>query len=308
MAFIVEDGTGRVDSNSYTDEATALEYLTDRNRQTENTWSTRTAAERQAGLIAASDFIDHRFGLQFKGIRTKRNRDLIGASNVLTATVNLADTETVVIGARTYTFVAALTTADQVLVGADAAASLANLAAAINDGVGGAGEGTTYGTGTVINADFAAVVTATQGDQLTITARTAGRVGNNTATTETAAGASWAKAQTQGGFDQGDVQGMEFPRQGLVTPDGRIVPMDRVPELIIAATIEYAVRAVAATLQPDPSTTSQDGEVTELREKVGPIETTVKYASGTTVVGRLNTYPAADSLLDPFLKPAGVIR
>lgn len=63
--------------------------------------------------------------------------------------------DTVMIGSRTYTFVDALTAADQVKIGVDAPASAANLVAAIT---AGAGAGTAYGSGTVAHADVTAML------------------------------------------------------------------------------------------------------------------------------------------------------
>ncbi len=86
------------------------------------------------------------------------------ASGTLTITGgnNALNTETVTIGTRTYTFETVFSdTADFVLIGANRSATLLNLANAINNGPG---EGTTYGTGTVIHAD----VTATPPNQTTV--------------------------------------------------------------------------------------------------------------------------------------------
>ena len=66
------------------------------------------------------------------------------------------------IGGTTYTFVAALTsTRDQVLIGSSTAATLANLAGAINAETGnGQADGTTYSQGTLANT-FATVAGTT---------------------------------------------------------------------------------------------------------------------------------------------------
>jgi hypothetical protein len=69
---------------------------------------------------------------------------------------NAADTETVTINGKVYTFQTVLTNVDgHVLVGANQIASLSNLAAAINLG---AGAGTLYAAATVLNPDVTAVV------------------------------------------------------------------------------------------------------------------------------------------------------
>lgn len=78
------------------------------------------------------------------------------STGTLTQLANPANNETAVVGAKTYTFKTVLTgAANEVLIGADCAASIANLIAAIN---GAAGAGTTYGTGTTANAQAVALV------------------------------------------------------------------------------------------------------------------------------------------------------
>jgi len=77
------------------------------------------------------------------------------AQSTITSTgVALTNGDTVTIGGQTYTFQTSLTdTANFVLIGANASASLDNLKSAIN---ATAGAGTTYGTGTVANASVTA--------------------------------------------------------------------------------------------------------------------------------------------------------
>ena len=105
----------------------------------------------------------------------------IASQGVVTFSGQPSDTQTITIGATTYEFVASLVGANDVLIGASTAATLANLVAAVN---GAAGEGTTYGTGTVANASATAV--ATSGTVITLTAITAGTAGNSIALSETA--------------------------------------------------------------------------------------------------------------------------
>lgn len=62
MAFVVEDGTGVVGANAYCEVAFVTDYLTDRNRQTENGWNTASVAAQQAAIVAATDYIETRFG------------------------------------------------------------------------------------------------------------------------------------------------------------------------------------------------------------------------------------------------------
>lgn len=111
------------------------------------------------------------------------------------------DGSSVVIGDRTYTFVTALTGGtgdpDEVLIGADEVEALANLKAAIN---GEAGEGTTYGTGTVPHADV--VATASDSTTLDVQARAPGVDANALATTASTSPDShmdWADTTLGGG-------------------------------------------------------------------------------------------------------------
>jgi flagellar hook protein FlgE len=121
------------------------------------------------------------------------------ATGTLTVTGNASANETVTIGGTTYTFVAALSTGptvpDQVLIGAAAADTLANLAAAIN---GGAGAGTNYSTGTVANGGATASAGTTT---LSLTATSAGSLGNDIATMTTMANGTFGAATLTGGVD-----------------------------------------------------------------------------------------------------------
>src|SRR5713101_3761722 len=104
-----------------------------------------------------------------------------GGANTGAAPVAAAG-NTVTVGSQTYTFVTALSTtptANEILVGATEAASLANLANAVN---GGTGSGATYGSPTVANTSASAVATAST---VVFTALTKGLTGNGIATSET---------------------------------------------------------------------------------------------------------------------------
>jgi hypothetical protein len=290
MALVIEDGSGVASANANANEAFVLAYLTDRGRENENGWTAATSAVKQAAIIAATDYIEQKFGLQFKG--SKEFKDLDLSKGVLTLTQNPADTETVVIDTVTYTFNTALGGANSILIGANASASLDNLIAAINFTTG---IGTTYGTGTVIHPTASAGVFVD--DAVVISAKVAGVAGNLIASTTTVTNATWSNATLTGGTDTGKPQPLSFPRSNLFDRDGtNIVGM---PIPLKQATAEYAVRSASttATLQPDPTDT---GRVTLKREKVGPIEEETEYTDegwNQSIV----SYPAADRMLIQYI-------
>lgn len=122
---------------------------------------------------------------------------LIQAIGTLTLTGQPLDTETVVLGATTYTFLTVFVdAANNVLIGADAQESLDNLQAAVNLEVGA---GTVYGTATVLNTD--AFMSDLPGSLKLATARVAGAAGNALATTETLTNGAWSAATLLGGLD-----------------------------------------------------------------------------------------------------------
>lgn len=126
----------------------------------------------------------------------------VAATQVITGTGVFSDGEQIAIGSSNnptiYTMRTALSSPaikNEVLIGANLAASLTNLKAAIN---GSAGAGTTYSTGTVAHIEVAA--TTLSGTQLTVAASSAGTAGNSIATTTTAANATWGAATLAGGL------------------------------------------------------------------------------------------------------------
>lgn len=112
----------------------------------------------------------------------------------ITSTDNAVDAETVTIGTRVYTFEDTLTNVNgNIKIGADKAATLANLAHAIN-GSGGT-PGTDYALANVAHPD----VTATVASPMVVTAKRTGYAGNAIATTETMTHGSWGAATLAGG-------------------------------------------------------------------------------------------------------------
>jgi hypothetical protein len=73
MAFIVEDGTGLANSNSYVSVADADSYFADRGV---TTW-TGIDAVKQGALVRATSFIDVTFRQRFTGYRGKRHQQAL---------------------------------------------------------------------------------------------------------------------------------------------------------------------------------------------------------------------------------------
>ena len=135
------------------------------------------------------------------------------AVGTLTFTGLALANETVVIGAKTYTFKATVgATANEVLIGADAAACVTNLLAAIN---GGAGSGTLYGSATVASEEVRASVGATT-SILELQAIQSGQQGE-VATTETLTNGSFGSATLTGGV--GGIQALGILARKVVTGD-----------------------------------------------------------------------------------------
>ena len=111
-----------------------------------------------------------------------------GYKGTLTFTGQPSNTETVVVGSKTYTFQSTLTNVDgNVKIGATAAASISNLVNAINLG---AGAGTAYATAMTAQTEG---IRAQEGPGLTLVAR--GSAGS--ASTETVTNASWGNTTLQ---------------------------------------------------------------------------------------------------------------
>lgn len=279
MAFIVEDGTGIKGATSYATVQFFKDYFADRPDDVTGI----ADATIQTLLVEATDYIDTRWGLRFKG---KREYLELLSRSVLTLTAQPSDGETVTFGSNTYTF---RTTADpaidtEVEIGIDTINTLERLANAI-----GLVDNDDFGGSRFADPDVAA---------LTLFALTDG-----VTTTETLANGSFDNASTTGRSRQ--QQPLEFPRDCL--RDKRHVLIVGVPERLKEATAEYALRANTADLAPDPTIDATGLRRTKDRTKVGPIETEVEFAEG--VSPRITKpYPAADRLLQEFVRAPGVIR
>ena len=122
----------------------------------------------------------------------------VAATGVLTLTGLPLNTETTVIGSKTYTWQDTLTNVDgNVKIAGTASDSLDNLIAAIDLG---AGSGTLYAAATTDPGEVDAA--AGTGDTMDITATVAGVAGNSLTSTETLTNGSWGDTTLLGGIDQ----------------------------------------------------------------------------------------------------------
>lgn len=86
-------------------------------------------------------------------------------------------------------------------------------------------------------------------------------------------------------------QALHFPTLDYET--GLVAEM---PVNLKKAVCEYALRALTATLAPDPTVDDTGGRVIAKTEKVGPLEESTQY-SESEPIQRFRPYPAADILL-----------
>lgn len=296
MTLILETGAGVQNANSYVTTAFIDAYLSNRNRSTENLWSTQVDAVKEAGAIGATQYLDNRFGQRFLGTKTA-NFDGRSAEGIVEFAGLPSDTETIIIGATTYTFVTALSTLtadNEVLIGANAAAMATNLTAAI-----GATDTTLHSSNIRANHDLSAAVNATTTTQVDLTASQEGESGNDI-TLSTAATNVTATGMING-LDYGS-QNLQWPRAGIRDKNGLSVV--GIPRNLKWAVAEYAVRAISAELFQDPAVDASSRPVTF--EKIGPIET--KFADGGSLDLLIHPYPAADYLLKSYLTAVGVMR
>ncbi len=302
MTLILEDGTGVSGANAYTTNALVNAYLVERNRVDENGWSGFAGSEKDASVVAATDYIETRFGQRFLGRRQFQNISV--ARGTLTFTGQPLDAETVTIDGIVYTYNTALGAANSVLIGANVEASIKNLIDAITGAADKLGD--TIGLGTV--AHTTATASEGIGDRMIAVAIDKGTPGNDVVTTDTVTAASWATATLAGGSDTGEPQWLSFPRIDLLDREGlRVLGM---PAKLLQATAEYAVRNVAGTkLSPDPIVDGTGQIVTAKLTKIGPIETETRYSDWGSLVQLIKPYPAADRLLIGYVLPGGrVIR
>lgn len=73
MAFTVESGSGDAGANAYVSVAFADSHHADRGT---TDWTNFTTPEKEQSIVRASDYIDKRFGRQFRGFRKVKEQGL----------------------------------------------------------------------------------------------------------------------------------------------------------------------------------------------------------------------------------------
>ena len=89
-----------------------------------------------------------------------------------------------------------------------------------------------------------------------------------------------------------DVQTTQWPRDVAFDADGR--QQNGIPDAVKKATAEYAMRALKATLDPDPVRDASGRKVMSESKSVGPVSKSVTYGIGSSEPPK---YPAADRIL-----------
>lgn len=295
MTLVLETGAGTSGANAFATVAEVTAYLTDRNRETENLWSTVIPVARDAAIVKATDHIEISFRDKFRG--TREFSDISQARATLTFTAQPADTETITLGLVTYRFSTAIAIAGDVLIGDTLADSIANLVNAINTAPDT--DATSFHPDTIANVQ----ATATDFIDNTMVALSSldGTAGNTVVSTSTATGGTWNFVTLVGGSDIVVPQPLSFPRANLFDRDG--VAVIGIPTRLKNAVAEYSVRAIAtgAVLAPDPVTDERGGIIERLREKVDTLEVDTTYASNSATGSRLPKYPAADNWISDYL-------
>lgn len=277
MSIIVEDGSGIYEANSYAGLSYAHSYLNRRNRS--NTWDAASTTVREAALVAATDYIDKRFGHMFLG--SKKFLDIpVAASNYLQFNAQPSVGNTVTIGSVTLTFVSAAPGAGEVLIDTTISLTIENLldALSLHPEVTAEMSGA---TSIIVRNDL----TGEQEDILCST------VSNTLA---------WDYDKLVDGIDYAE-QVLEWPRTGAYSRAG--VEFVGIPDKLRQATVEYATRAMVESLMPDPTVGTTGQDIRRTFEKVGPIEEEVAYSGAVKQI--FKKYPEVDRLLNEMIGATG---
>lgn len=282
---IVENGSGVKNANAYATVNFFKIYHTARG----NSISAIADVTIDKLLIVATDYIDTRWGLKFKG---QRLFSALTSRSQFTLTNQPADGEIVTVGSAVAIFKTTLTEPavnTEAEIGDTLIETLNNLATALANADADQDDDQVVADFLIADPDIATL--------------TCYVVRDGVATTTTVANGTFDVA-TSAGYS-GRPQVLEFPRQYLYDRAG--IRVDAVPVKLQEATCEYAFRANSTTLAPDPTVDSSGLRVTGRKKKVGPIETDIQYAEEQMPV-ITKPYPAADRLLQEYMSIGGIIR
>lgn len=212
--------------------------------------------------------------------------------------------------------------ANEVVIGADADTSLANLKAAVN---GSAGAGTAYSTATVASTEVTAGTLNTTNHTLAIAAKTAGIAGNLLASTETSAHLSFTGATLAGGVDASTANAQVTA--GTVNTSNHTLPITAITaglagNSIATTTDEVTLSWTGATMANGGSTIGtqevggEGGVVRSFTVKIpqltGTPTTTLNIvtAEGDTIYtsGNLTENTTTRTALEQHLMPTDVIK
>lgn len=271
MPVILENGTGVLGANSYATAAYFKSYHKDRGTLPDGL----STSAIEILLIRGTDYIENRWFNLFKGIK---QFSMLTPRSILLFTGQPVDDEEIVVGDETLIFKDTPVLENHIQIGPTLYSTIANLACNVFTGF----------SLSVIERTQVVFWTMSEG----------------VSTTTTVANATFDRASTTGASHE--PQPLSFPRAQLRDKFGILVT--GIPDNLKKATAEYALRANSVALAPDITVDETGLQRTMLREKVGPVETEVRYASGSprTII---TPYPAADLLLsDYMLNTSGVIR
>lgn len=277
MTLLVENGTGIYEANSYVGLSYAHSYLFRRNRST--TWDAASTVIREAALVAATDYLDKRFGSVFIG--SKANLDIsVAASNYLQFNTQPVAADTLTVGSVTLTFVSGTPSVGEVQIGASLAITIASLLSALDSHP---------------EVDF-----EPSGSTSIIAKNKLTGEQEEISCSSVSSSFSWDYDKLVGGLDSAE-QMLEWPRVDAISRAGLL--FIGIPEKLRQATVEYAFRALTETLMPDPVTASTGQDIRRTFDKVGPIEEEVAYSS--VVKQIFKKYPEADRLLGELIGATG---
>lgn len=283
MAIIVEDGSGKKGAQTYGTVAAFEAYMTARSIDI----TSLSTPVKEACLVKATDYIDTRWGLKFKG---NRQYSSLMPRSVFTLSDQPSDGETVTIGLAVATFRTTATLDTEAEIGDTLTKTLQNLATAL------AAADADQVAADQIGISFL----ITDLDNPTLTCYV---VRDGVATTETSTNGSFDQV-TSSGYS-GLPQVLEFPRFWLYDRAG--VRVYGIPVRLQEAMFEYAYRANTNPLAPDPTVDASGLRLTGTEKKVGPIVTKYTYAEN-QVIKITQPYPAADRLLQEYVSTGGIIR